>query len=112
MIVEQPITAAFITGAATALYTSPANLKRAIIKAVSFTNIDTVPQTVTVHLVPSAGAASTTNMLISARSLNAGETWQCSELENKVLLAGGMLQCLASTASKINIQGSILEHSF
>jgi len=112
MIVEQPITAALLTGAAAAYYTSPTNLKRAIIKAVSFTNIDTVPQTVTVHLVPAAGSATDTNKLISARSLNASETWQCTELENKILLAGGMLQALASTAAKVNIQGSILEHSF
>jgi hypothetical protein len=112
MIVEQPITAALLTGSAAAYYTAPANLKRAIIKAVSFSNIDTVPQTVTVHLVPLAGTPGDANKLISARSLNAGETWICSELENKILLGGGMLQALASTASKINIQGSVLEHSF
>jgi hypothetical protein len=112
LITEQPITAALLTGSAAAYYTAGANLKRAIIKAVSFTNIDTVPQTVTVHLVPSAGTATTTNMLISARSLNAGETWQCTELENKVLAGGGTLQALASTASKVNIQGTVLEHTF
>lgn len=112
MIVEQPITAALVAATATAYYTSPTNLKRAIIKAVSFTNTDTAPQTVTVHLVPLSGSATDTNKLIAARSLNAGETWQCMEAENKVLLAGGMLQALASAASKVNIQGSVLEHSF
>jgi alcohol dehydrogenase YqhD (iron-dependent ADH family) len=112
MIVEQPITAALLTASAAAYYTSPTNLKRAIIKAVSFTNIDTVPQTVTVHMVPLGGTAVDANKLIAARSLNAGETWQCTEAENKILLAGGMLQALASTLNKVNIQGSVLEHSF
>jgi hypothetical protein len=112
MLIEKPITAALVAATATAYYTTPANLKKAIIRSVSFLNTDTVPQTVTVHLVPSGGTASATNMLISARSMNAGETYYCNDLDGKVLEAGGMLQCLASAASKVSVNGTILEHSF
>jgi len=112
MITPQAITAALIADSATAYYTAPASIKRAQIKKVTFHNTDTSARTVTVNLVPSAGSARDTNELIAARSLQPDETWDCLELVNQILLAGGTLQCVASVASKINIQGTVLEHTW
>lgn len=112
MLIEKPITAAMVAATATSYYLADAQQKRVLIKKLTFYNSDTVAQTVTVHLVPSGGTASATNMLIAARSLLAGETWECLEAVNQCLLGGGMLQCLASLASKVSIQGCVLEHSF
>jgi hypothetical protein len=111
MIIEKPITAALIAGTATAYFTADPNLKRAILRSISFRNSNTVAETLTVHLVPLAGSASDTNMIVS-RSLNPGETYQASELDGKTLEGGGMLQCLASTTGKISIAGTVLLHSF
>lgn len=111
MITPQPITAALISDSATAYYTTPASVKRAQLKSVTIANPEAEAYTVTLHLVPAAGTASDTNTVIYQKSVAAGETWQVPELENKVLLAGGMLQALASTASKLNIQGTVLEYT-
>ena len=111
MYLEKPITAALVAATATAYYTADANLKRVVIKKVTFYNSNTVAETITLHLVPSGGSASATNMLINARSLATLETWECYEAEGQCLLGGGMIQCLSSTASKINIQGMVLERT-
>ena len=110
MITPQVITATLIAGTATAYYTAPTTIKKAQLKSITITNSEVATAyTVTIYLVPSAGTAAIANMLVNARSIAAGETLHITEAENKVLAAGGMLQALASTASKINIQGTVLE---
>ena len=98
-----------LTGSAATLYTAPASVKASIIKDMSVCNTDSVPRTFTIHLIPSGGTASVTNMLIDARQLAAGETQTVFEALGKTLLAGGFVQALASTTSVINIQGSVAE---
>ena len=113
MLIEKGIVAALVAASpGAAYYTAPTTLKKAIIKSLSFCNTDTTPQSVTIYLVPSGGSAGAANTLVSARSLLAGESWCCQEAENKVLAAGDALTCLASTASKISVQSTILEHSY
>lgn len=112
MILEKPITAALVAATpGLAYYTADAGLMRALIKKLTFHNSDTSARTVVVYLVPSGGAASVTNQLTPVKSLLPDETWECYEAINQSLQGGGMIWALASVASKINILGTILEHS-
>jgi hypothetical protein len=112
MILEKPITPALVTTTpGLAYYTADAALMRAIIKKLTFHNSDTVTRTVVVNLVPSGGAATVTNQLTAIKSLLPDETWECYEAINQTLLGGGMIWAIASVASKINILGTVMEHS-
>lgn len=91
-----------LTAAAAAYVTAPANTTYAIKKAV-FTNTDTAARTITVHRVPSGGGATVGNMVISAYTLSAGQTYEASSLGNMVLGPGVTLQALASTTGVVNI---------
>lgn len=111
-IIPKTITAALVAASATTYYTCPAGVKKGVIKGLSFTNTDTDAIAITVYAVPSGGTAAAANTLSSAHSIAAGETWQCTEAENKVLASSDFLQALASEASKVSIQGTILEMTY
>lgn len=102
------ITSAQLTTAAATYYTAPANTK-VVLKKLTFTNTDTVARTVTVYLVPSAGTAGVTNILVSARAIAAGDTYDCQEALGQTLRIGGFIQALSDVASKVTIQGAISE---
>lgn len=82
-----------LTAAAATYYTAPA-LTRSIIKAAQLTNTTAGVVAVTMYLVPAAGSAGATNTVISARSIAAGETYNCPELVNAVLEPAGTIQGL------------------
>lgn len=82
-----------LTAAALPYYTAPAGT-RAVLKSVDLCNTTAGAVAVTVHLVPSGGAASAANTLINALSLAANATYTCPELVNQVIEAGGSLQAL------------------
>lgn len=82
-----------LTGSAATYYTAP-TLTKTIIKSAQLTNTTAGAVACTVYLVPSAGTAGATNTVISARSIAAGETYNCPELVNAVLEAGGTIQAL------------------
>jgi hypothetical protein len=71
-----------------------ATLTRRIIKSASVVNTTGSPVALTIYLVPSGGAAGASNTLISARTVAAGETYNCPELIGKGINAGGFLQAL------------------
>ncbi|WP_440966169.1 hypothetical protein ACL58G_07920 [Massilia sp. GER05] len=75
--------AAAIQGAAV-----PALTKR-IIRAATICNSTAAPVAASAWLVPSGGAADATNIMISARTIAAGESYPCPELVNQGLNAGG-----------------------
>ncbi len=102
------ITGAQLTASAATYYTVPANTK-SVIKKLTFTNTDTVARTVTVYLVPSAGTAGVTNILVSARAIAAGDTYDCTEALGQTLLPAGFIQALADVGSKVTIQGAVAE---
>lgn len=91
-----------LTASAAAYVTAPANTTYVIKKAV-FTNTDTVARTITVHRVAAAGTATAANMIISAFSLSAGQTYEATSLGNMVMGPGVTLQALASTTAVVNI---------
>lgn len=107
-VTPKTITAAQLTATAASYYTAPANTK-SIIKKLTFTNNDTVARTVTVYLVPLAGTAGVTNILISAQSIGAGECWECYPAAGQVLQTGSFIQALADSAAKVTIQGALAE---
>lgn len=99
---------ALITASTATYYTVPGST-RTIIKKVTLTNTDSVTRTVTIYLVPSAGSASATNIIVSAQGVTAGETYEVFVMEGHCLRDGDTIQALASTASVVNIQVSGVE---
>ena len=92
-----------LTGSAAA-YATASGTSTLILKNVVFTNTDSVARTITVHRVPSGGSATTGNMVISALSLSAGQTYNATEvLGNMILTPGATLQALASTGGVVNL---------
>ena len=92
--------------ASAATYVTASGSSTVIIKAAVFTNTDASARTITVHRVPAAGSASTGNRIISAFSLNAGQSYVAPECANLVLATGETLQALASLTSVVNINVS------
>ena len=82
-----------LTGSAATYYTAP-TLTKAVIKSAQLTNTTAGAVACTVYLIPSGGTAGATNTFISARSIAVGETYNCPELVNAVLEAGGFIQSL------------------
>jgi hypothetical protein len=99
-----------LTAAAATYYTAPANT-RTIIKKLTFTNpvSSAAARIVTVHLVPSGGAASDTNTITSQKSIAIGQTWECFEAENHILSPGDFVQALADAATDVTMMMSGLE---
>ena len=89
-----------LTDAAATYYTAPTGT-RAIIKKATFCNDDVGVVTVTINLVPSGEVAEYANQIVKAKSLAAGETWSCPNIENHILEAGGFISMLASVTAKI-----------
>jgi len=92
-----------LTNVAATYYTAPASTK-AIIKKATFCNDDAIVVTVTINLVPSGGAAAYGNRITKTKSLAAGETWSCPDVENHVLEAGGFISMVASVTAKIGVR--------
>ena len=86
---------AVMTGSAAVYYTAGATTK-AVIKSATITNTTAGAVPATVHIVPVAGTAGAATAAISLRSVAANETYNCPELVNQVIEAGGMVQALGS----------------
>ncbi len=90
---------------ASTLYTAPASTKT-IIDKFTVTNTDSSARTVTIHLVPSAGSASTANKIVDALSVAANTSVEIEQLKNHILAAGGFISALASSAAVVNARAS------
>jgi hypothetical protein len=104
---KQFTAAQYLTASAATYYTSSNCTSR--VDNCTFTNTDTLAIPVTVHIVPLAGSASAANMVISAKSLSAGECYTCPELVGKTIPSGTFVQALAGTASKVVMHMSGIE---
>lgn len=78
-------------------YTVPAVSTVKIGRAV-FCNTDTASHTITMNIVASGGVSATTNELIAAFPLSAGQTYVSPELAGAVMPAGTMLRGVATSA--------------
>jgi hypothetical protein len=92
-----------LTDAAATYYTAGTGTK-AIIKKATFCNDNSSVVTVTINLVPSGGSAAYGNRITKTKSLVAGETWSCPDVENHVLEAGGFISMLASVTAKVGVR--------
>lgn len=91
-----------LTTSAATYYTCP-TLTRARIATFAATNTSGGAVTISVHLVPSAGSATDSNIVADEISLAAKETKSISGAIGQVLEAGGTIQALASANTAINI---------
>lgn len=89
------ISGSTMTGSAVTYYTSPDSTKT-VVKKISIINTTGGAVNATIYLVPSGGTAGTSNTITSAKSVAAGETWSCPDVENQVLEAGGFIQALGN----------------
>ncbi len=96
---------ATLTTVAAAYVTCAANVQT-ILKRTVFTNVAAGAVTFTVYRVLNAGAPTTANEIIVARSIAAGGTDLAPELTNMVLNPGDTIQCLASANTSINVFSS------
>lgn len=92
-----------LAGTDTTYYTAGTATK-AVIKKATFVNDYSVPVTITICLVPSGGSSSYANRIVKSKSLTAGQTWSCPDLENHVLEAGGFISMYASIADKVGVR--------
>jgi hypothetical protein len=98
------ISGKLLENAQTAQYTA-ANV-RAIIDKATVTNVTGSNVTLSVHLVPSAGAAADANQVVRAKTILPGETYNCPELIGHVIEAGGFISTIAGTASALAMRVS------
>ena len=89
-----------LTTSATTLYTAT-NVK-AQIQAFTVLNTSGGAVTVTIHIVPSGGSASNSNMIVQTKSLNAAESYKVIEAVGQWLSAGDTIQALASANTAIS----------
>ena len=96
------------TSAAT--YATMAANEKGVITNATITNTTATAYTVTVHVISAGATETVSNMDISARTVNAGETYKCPELIGKVMLATGTIRALASanTALTLKVSGYIV----
>jgi hypothetical protein len=104
---KQFTAAQYLTTSAATYYTASNCTSR--VDNCTLTNTDILAIPVTVHIVPLAGSASAANMVISAKSLSAGECYTCPELVGKTIPPGAFVQALAGTASKVVMHMSGIE---
>jgi len=91
--------------AETTQYTTPAGT-RTIIDKLTGTNTTGAAATLTIKLVASAGAASASNTIVSAKTLQPGEAYTFPEVVGHVLNPGDFISTLAGTAAAITIRAS------
>lgn len=94
--------AALTTSIAT-IYTTPAN-SVAEIKNATVTNITGGAITLTLHVVPAAGAVANTNAVEFARSIAANTSQKLDSLIGDYLSAGASIRALASANTSLNLK--------
>lgn len=94
-----------LTTSAATYYTTPANTLTTI-SACTVTNTTGTAQTLTMHLIPQGGSASASNMIVSARVVAAGESFNVASAIGQTMAAGGFLQALAGAATSLTLVAS------
>lgn len=91
--------------AAASLYLVPQNTITTI-SAATLTNSTAVARTVTMHLVPSGGTPSAANMILSARTISPGESYNVAQAIGQSMRAGSTIQALADAANAVSLVAS------
>ena len=95
-----------LTASAVSCYT--ATVPGKIVNA-SFCNTDTVDRTVTAHIVPLGGSATSENMVLDARTVPTADSILVPELMHAVN-KGDRIMLLASAVTAISVRISIVEY--
>lgn len=98
-----------LTTSAATYYTSTGVKTR--IDAIALTNTTASAATATVHRIASGGSASASNCVMSAKSINAGETVIVMGLLGQWLDPGDFIQALSSANTTITIVASGVQQS-
>lgn len=93
-----------VANATTTYYTST-GLKTRIDK-LSITNPTATARSITIYLVPNAGAANDGTTITKDKVVNAGETWNCPDAVGQILNSGGSIQAVASAAAALTISAA------
>ena len=73
-----------------------------VIRTASFMNTGTSVRTITVYVVASGGSAGTTNIL-TTKTIAAGRSWNCIELQGVVLTGGMKAQAAVDAGTDVNV---------
>jgi len=79
---------------------------KAVIDKFTATNTTGAPVTISVNLVPNGGAAATSNLIVQAKSIAAGECYAFPELVGQSLESGGFISTIASAATSLTISAT------
>lgn len=91
--------------AQTTQYVAPNNTT-AIVDKFTATNYSATAATISVNLVTAGSVAGNSNLIVKAKTLQAGETYTFPEIVGHSIAAGGFISTLAGTATAINIRAS------
>jgi hypothetical protein len=95
----------FAPASQTTMYTAP-NSTIVRVDALTITNIDTVPRTISINLVTFGGAAGSSNLTTKAQAVPPGKSWLSPNEAGKVLNPGDFLSVIASSASALVISAA------
>lgn len=73
------------------------------VDALTVTNIDTVPRTISINLVTFGGSAASSNLTTKAQAVPPGKSWLSPNEAGKVLGPGDFISVIASSASALVI---------
>jgi hypothetical protein len=103
------VTSQYASNAQTTYYTAGTGVRTILDKFTAY-NGTAGAVSLTVNLVPSAGAAAATNVQV-VKSIAAGETYTFPEIVGHVLESGGFISTIASAATSLVIRVSGRENS-
>ena len=79
---------------------------KTVIDKFTVTNTTAGAVTFGVNLVASGGAVGASNCVLSAKSIAAGETYNCPELVGQSLESGGFISTIAGAATSLTISAT------
>jgi len=95
----------------TTIYLVTNNLLRTKVDAINFTNFGTVISELTVEIISKDGTPGDGKLLIDAKELKPGESYQAPELTGQGIREGGEIQAFSSVATSINCTATGTEYS-
>lgn len=82
---------------------------KARIHKFTVTNQDAIARAVSVNLIPSGGSAGASNLIVKAKNILPGQTYECPELVGQLLAAGGKISTLAPSGSSVTCRANGVE---
>lgn len=83
-----------------------ANDGKTVIDKMVATNVGSANATISVNLVPSSGVAGNDNLVVDARTIEPGGSYEFPELVGQAIENSGFISTIASTAAAIMIRAT------